>query len=261
MAMPKFRTVEGFYSSAEPGIPVIRSLRRVAGSPTSVVLEWNAPSQGNSPIKSYKIVPYRNQTRQEAKIITVSGSSTSATLTGLDAGNLYTFHLTATNESDLISDTAISTPIKPATAPEYPPTITQIIPLNNSVRINLNPHVANGGSPITSFKIFIVSGGTTTETTNVTLETPVYAGLPAGTFLSPNAAIVSGLTNGVEYGFRAKSTNEIGDSVMSQETKATVGPVAISPLPPFTFSTSPSGNSITISWAHRTHPVGASPIS
>ena len=75
------------------------------GAPTSVVatgassqaqVTWTAPSNtGGSPITSYTVTPYVGTTAGTS--VQVSGSATSATVSGLNNGTSYDFTVTATN--------------------------------------------------------------------------------------------------------------------------------------------------------------------
>jgi hypothetical protein len=65
-----------------------------AGS--QALVAWSAPSSdGGSAISAYTIIPYIGSTAQTPT--TISGSTTSATVTGLSDGTAYTFAVTASN--------------------------------------------------------------------------------------------------------------------------------------------------------------------
>jgi hypothetical protein len=58
-------------------------------------VSWTAPSDGGSPITGYTVTPYVGTTAQGPT--QVSGSTTTARITGLTNGTSYTFKVTATN--------------------------------------------------------------------------------------------------------------------------------------------------------------------
>jgi hypothetical protein len=61
----------------------------------SAAVSWTAPSDGGSPISSYKVIPYSGTTALAAT--TVSGSASSATVSSLTNGGTYTFKVVAVN--------------------------------------------------------------------------------------------------------------------------------------------------------------------
>ena len=64
----------------------------VAGSKGAVEVRWARPYDGGSPITSFTV-----RASPGGKTVTVTGSATSATVTGLTAGTTYVFYVAATN--------------------------------------------------------------------------------------------------------------------------------------------------------------------
>ena len=76
------------------------------------LVSWTAPSaNGGSAITGYTITPYIGATAQTA--VSVSASSTSATVTGLTNGSAYTFTVTATNAIGKGTPSAASPAVTP----------------------------------------------------------------------------------------------------------------------------------------------------
>ncbi|WP_231497246.1 fibronectin type III domain-containing protein [Arthrobacter sp. MA-N2] len=80
----------------------------------SAVVSWTAPASGGSAITSYTVTPSSGGTALAP--VTVSGSppSTTATVTGLNNGTVYTFTVTATNAVGTSAVSAASAPVTPA---------------------------------------------------------------------------------------------------------------------------------------------------
>ena len=76
-----------------PGAP--SSVSATAASNKAIV-SWSEPSNGGSAITAYKVTPYIGSSAQTP--VSVSGSTTTATVSGLTDGTSYTFTVAATNE-------------------------------------------------------------------------------------------------------------------------------------------------------------------
>jgi hypothetical protein len=91
------------------------------GAPTAVVarpitraaqVSWTAPEDdGESPITGYTVTPYIGSTPQDP--VTVSGTTTTKTVTGLTNGFTYTFRVKATNAVGSSPDSADSPRVSP----------------------------------------------------------------------------------------------------------------------------------------------------
>ena len=86
--------LKGPASATAPGAPT--GVTATAGNGTANV-SWTAPSDGGSPITSYKITPYIGAAAQTPTTITGSPPATSAAVGGLTNGSAYTFTVTASN--------------------------------------------------------------------------------------------------------------------------------------------------------------------
>jgi hypothetical protein len=242
------------------GVPSVASIISVGpsstpaspGSPTAVSatagynsasVSWTAPSAGSSPITSYTVTPYIGSTAQTP--VTVSGNppATTVTVNSLQAGQAYTFTVTATNT---VGSSAPSPPSNAAvplapTAPA-PPTAVTASPGNGSAAVSWKAPAANG-SAITSYTITPSAGGTTSSPVTVT-------GSPPAT-----STTVSGLTNGTTYTFTVVAANGVGTSQASTSSNQVI-PTATT-APTFVQSISGSGAGKTSVNVTPTAPVVA----
>lgn len=92
-----------------PATPVIGTA--VALARKSATVSWTAPNNGGSAITSYSVYAYRSGSSAASLAQTVSGSSTSATFTGLVIGSTYVFRVLATNSVGSSSLSATSNQI------------------------------------------------------------------------------------------------------------------------------------------------------
>jgi subtilisin family serine protease len=179
-----------------PGAPRI-------GTPTagdaSTVVRWSAPvSNGGASVTGYTVRAYRGTALVRA--VTVPGTVTSATVTGLANGVAATFIVYATNPAGtgaLSARSAAVTPRGRATAPRvYTPT-----PANGSASVRWLAPVSNGGYAVSSYVVRAYRG--TTLVRQVTV---------AGT---ATAARVTGLANGTRYTVTVSAVNRAGWSAPS----------------------------------------------
>lgn len=178
---------------------------------SSVSLSWSVPHSES--INSYKIKVYSSD---GILLNTVSNiQSTSYNITGLTNGNTYKFRISSIlkNKKEILSSEEISTPFNP-TAPSAP-SITSATSGNNSVSLVWSAPISDGGSPITSYKVYVYSN-------NVLLYT--------FTNIQTTSYNVTGLTNGTSYEFKVSAVNEIGDSSLS---------TALSSIPDVTVPSAP----------------------
>jgi len=144
---------------------------------TIATLSWNAARWCRTPIAAYHI------SGQPGNIaLDVSGTATSATITGLQNGATYTFTVTAINAD---GQDSLTTTVIPFTNPSAP-TALSALPANGSAVVTWTP-ANNGGRPIVAYRI--------TPYANGQAMAPV-------TFAQTNTTeVVGGLANGVNYTF------------------------------------------------------------
>lgn len=206
------------------------------GSPTAVtattnlrreaVVSWTAPTQtGGIAISGYRV------TSSPGGFGTlVSGTSTSAVVTGLSNGIEYTFTVQAVNEVGASDPSAPSNPVTTYNVPDAPTNVAGTLG-DKQVDVSWTAPASNGGSAIASYVVTAAPGG----------QKAVVA--PPAT-----SATVSGLTNGVSYTFTVVAHNSAGASAPS---------AASDPVSPGTLPSAPTavkavaganGEQATVSW-------------
>ncbi len=99
-------TVATPWVASAPAAPL--SVRTVVNG-TSVTVAWMPGDAGTSPVTSYQVT-----TSPGGQVMTVGGSTMSATVTGLSTTQAYTFTVTATNSVGTSPATAPTAPVTPA---------------------------------------------------------------------------------------------------------------------------------------------------
>jgi len=185
----------------------------------------------------------------------ISPTATSAVVTGLTNGTLYTVTVAAVNlfgSSAAASGT--STPVAPAT-PTAPaaPTIGTATRGNASATVTWTPN-ATATAPLTSITSFrvqvrIAATGTLVRTVTVT----------PGTALS---TVITPLTNGTGYQFRVAAVNAVGVGTFSALTP-TVTPATVPGAPVIGNATAGAAGGAITATARWTPPAtnGGSPIT
>lgn len=200
-----------------PGIPLLSS---AIISSTQINLTITPPSSnGGTPISLYNI--YINGSK--------SGTTTTTTYaaTGLSPNTSYNFTCSAQN---LIGEGSLSTTSTSSTLVVVPsaPTITAYAIDGTQIAITITPS-SNGGSPITSYKIYVNGSssapGGTTATTSFT---------------------ASGLSIGTSYNFSASAVNSIGEGTKS--AVVTTSTVALPGAPTFSSNLWSSSSAMTINF-------------
>jgi hypothetical protein len=187
-------------------------------SNTQISLAWTAPtSTGGFPIQSYNV--YRNN------VFLVNTSTTSFTNTGLTNGTSYSYYVIAYNGVlfGAASNTVSATPFTNPGAP----TGLSATPGNTQVSLSWTAPASNGGSAITTYRIYRnnaflgqTANGTTTTFTN------------------------TGLTNGTSYSYFVRAFNSL-ESANSNTVSSTP---FTNPSAPTGLSATPGNTQVTLSW-------------
>ncbi|HET9184273.1 MAG TPA: fibronectin type III domain-containing protein [Candidatus Angelobacter sp.] len=205
----------------------------VAGE-SQISLSWS-PAQSAVPVTSYTVRNTFVSAGSPIADITVNPASpndfppTSIVIPGLTDTVSYAFEVQAHNGSH---DSAFSDQSNEATPPGFgvPGAPTNVIaqPGDAQALVTWTVPASNGGQPITSYTVTVLTGGVATGAT-VTVPPP-----PAGS--NTDSAVVTGLTNNTAYTFTVHATNIAGagpESAPSAPVTPTAGNL---PVPTMTIS-------------------------
>lgn len=195
-----------------PGTP--SNLQVIPGIGTATV-SWTAPYNGGSVITSYVVSAYLGNSNSVAARVTVNGSTTSATLSGLPNGFTYTFGVQAVNAVGAGVE-ARSGGYTLATIPTAPFNVTALGGIG-TLTVSWSTPTSNGGSPLTAY-IVTASTGNPAETKVVTVS-------PAA-----NSVVIGQLIHGRTYTATVAAVNAVGTGPASSPSLPTTLPTVPGPV-------------------------------
>ena len=220
-----------------PGAPSLDSATAADGS---VALSWSAPaSNGGATITGYRV--YRSTLSGAETLLASPGNVTSYTDNAVVNGTTYYYKVSALNavgESTLSGEQSAT----PATTPGAPNLVSAVT--GNSVTLGWNAPAANGGSPVSGYRIYrsTLSG--------------------AETFLVAVGAVSSytdeTTTFGTTYYYKVSAVNAMGEGGLSNELSATpVQTDGTAPSTPASVKALVAGTSqVALNWTASTDNVG-----
>jgi hypothetical protein len=152
----------------------------------------------------------------ESKTCTVTGAAGSCPVTGLTNGVPYTFTATATNGSGTSGSSVASDPATPLLTPAVPQQPT-VATLNASASVTVAPGA--GGGVATKYVVTAYASSTPSGTCEI------LAGA------SPLSCLVTPLTNGTVYTFKATAVNANTTASAASVASALITPVAAPSVP------------------------------
>jgi len=219
--------------STSPAAPL--GLSSVTQTSTSITLSWSASveASGGSAVTSYKV--YRNDGSSASAALsssaahtTADGTTTSATLSDLSAGLLYSFAVSAVSaagEGDQSSVLAqSSSPGAPASGP------TSLHQTSTSISLDWSAPASDGlsGEDASGYRLYNVAG---------TSAVLLYAG--------PETAYEQvGLTASTSYEYAVSAVSDAGESPSTSPLVQSTAPGAVSSL----ISTHQSSTTIMLDW-------------
>lgn len=231
-------------ASSNPTVPDPPTLNSATPGTGQVTLAWSAPSNnGGSTITDYKV--FRDGTQVSSggcSTGSLDGSSTGCTDTGLTNGQSYGYTVKAVNS---VGDSGASNSrsATPFTVPGAP-TLNSATPGNAQVTLAWTANSNNGGSALTTFRVF--RGGTQLTS----------GGCASGNLNGGSTGCTdSGLTNGNSYSYTVRAVNAAGASGDSNSRSAT--PVTTPGAP--TLNSATAGNAqVTLGWTANSNNGGSS---
>ena len=239
----------GGTATTVPGAPAAPAA--LAGDTNALVTFAPPANTGGGPLTSFEIVVNSGGAVVQT-IFPIDPTTSFVAVTGLTNGTTYTFQVRAVNAVGPGPLSAVSNAVTPVgtVIPTVPaaPAIGTPTPGNAQATVRWAAP-ANGGSPITSYRIQVRTGATVVRTI---------------TGIAPGAAssVVTGLTNGTAYNFRVRAVNAIGVGPLSAASIA-VTPATVPAAPVIgTAAAGTAGGAITATarWTPAAN-TGGAPIT
>jgi hypothetical protein len=206
------------------------SLSGTAGD-GQVSLSWTAPSNdGGAAITDYTVQYSTNGGSTWTTFSRAASTATTATVTGLTNGTVYSFRVAAVNSVGTGAYSSLDPLVAPRTTPDAPTSLAATSG-NAQVALSWTAPASNGGAAITDYAVQFSSNGGSTWST-----------FADGTSTATSAT-VTGLTNGTVYTFRVAAVNSAGTGSYSTAS-VSVTPSA-PPLSPTTSGWTGEGSEAT----------------
>lgn len=183
----------------------------ISSSAGSASLSWTASNQvGFDPVTSYRIEASTNSGSSWSILTADTGStSTTATLTGLTAGNTYVFRIAGLAASGVGLPSASTAPLQMGSNPSSPENLRALNLSPNSFRISWDPPSNTGGLSITSYTLQVDKGNG--------YQTVSHTG---------TSADIDGVSVNSAWSFRVLATNVVGSSAYAVFTNIPPAPYA-----------------------------------
>jgi titin len=196
-----------------------------------VGLSWTAPSSnGGAAITDYLVQSCTGGTCTTFNDGT--GTSTSATVTGLTNGTTYTFQVAAKNIAGDSPYSTASTSITPRTVPDAPTGVTATADNTGGIDVSWSAPTNNGGAAITDYTLqSCISTTCTTVTRSLSTDTSTK---------------VTGLVKGTAYTFQVAAVNVAGTGAYSTKSAAAT-PRAVAGTPSNVAGTEGNGQ-VVLTW-------------
>lgn len=166
---------------------------------TTAVINFTAEANGN-PVQAYTI----NFSNKPS--VTLQGTATSYTVTGLQPGTNTSGSITATNSAGASAPANFSFTTL-ATVPGAPRSVNAIVENKNEIKVGWRDPASDGGAPITSYDVALYLNGELQSTTNVIDEQNIH--------------VFGGLTRGNTYQYIVTANNRVGS------TPSTTGTITV----------------------------------
>ncbi len=219
-----------------------RSVRAsVDGS--SVSVSWSAPSDdGGAAVTGYRVDLYRGSSRVGRR--DVSGSTTSVSFSGLDAGTAYEVRVRAQNsEGRSSAATASARTSRAAVRPPGAPGVVGAVVDVDSIGVVWSPPSSDGGSPVTGYRADLYRGSTRVDRKDVSA--------------SAREVTFGGLAADTAYQFRISARNSAGTSAAAVGNTRTIPPTKNKPSAPRGVGISAGADSVSVAWSPPSDDGGA----
>lgn len=244
-ALPTHR-VDTIYSisatGGDPSVPLSapQTVHALAGD-GSATITWLPPAGGTVSVYSIE-----RSLLSSTGFFTQVGTTTSLNFldTPLTNGTTYYYTVTAHDAGGNSAVSPVVSVVPVTTAPTVPGVPTNVVAIAgaSTVTVNWLAPASTGNSPITSYLLQQLVGGSYST----------IATLNGSTF----SRLVTGLTNGTAYSFRVIAVNAIGNSAPSAVVTATPTVGATVPTAPTAVVATPGVTQVTVTWGAPTSDGG-----
>ncbi len=210
---------------------------------TEIDLTWTAPAANGAAITAYTLQRKSGAGNYATTTMSIAGSATTYSDTGLTPATEYTYRIHATNSA---GDAAWSNESTATTAAAAPAAVTDLAAAvgttYGATEIDLTwTTPAANGADITGYTLQRKAGSGN------------YAGLSTAISATSTSYSDTGLTPGTAYTYRIRATNSEGDAMWSNTPSATTQSGAVPSAITDLSATSTSSTAIRLTWTAPAH--------
>ena len=239
---PWSATAVGTTASNAPGAPT--GLTATANGQTQLDLSWSAPSQtGGSALTGYLIEVSEDSSNWSNLESDADLASTSYSHTGLPAGSMRHYRVSAINSAGTGTASNTATGVTAPAGTPGAPAIRSVTPGAGSLAVVWSTPSQNGGSAITGYDLrHLPSDATSKGDSNWTVAQDVWPGSGALSYE------LTGLDGGTQYDLQVRAVNAAGDGSWSATATGTTTAGESPPGPPANAQYRREGTTAVLTW-------------
>ncbi|MEC7001438.1 MAG: fibronectin type III domain-containing protein, partial [Actinomycetota bacterium] len=202
-------------------------------STDSITLSWaSSDAVGGAPVTGYAVHQFDVVSGEQEQVVTTA--ATTATVSGLEGGRLYSFVVSGVSAA---GEGAPSAAFTQSTSPGAPSGLASVVQTTSSITLEWTAPAEHGGDSVSEYVLYR-DDGSGGDVASVSME--AYRGALS------SSVEVSGLEGGRSYRFAVSAVSGSGEGDRSEVVAQSTSPAALGAAP---LSVSQTASSVHLSWS------------